>query len=121
MSLPRCHIEEVPSPTVVHYEPPVVEKDVVVQHPEVVHHEHYVQPVIHETERHVQPVVRTHITTEHPVTYREVVIEDPPDAGLALATTSGHRAVAAPAPAPLVGGVVREAKASVVVEDPPIV
>jgi hypothetical protein len=120
MSLPRCHIEEVPSPTVVHYEPPVVERDVVVQHPEVVHHEHHVQPVIHETERHVQPVVRTRITTEHPVSYREVVIKDPPEMATSgvISTTTSSRAVAATAPA---GGMVREAPATLIVEDPPIV
>jgi hypothetical protein len=90
--LPRVHIEE----QVVHQDAPVVTKDLVVQHPEIIRHEHHVQPVIHETERHVRPVVKTRVTTEHPVSYREVVVEEP------------------------VEGAQREAS-TVVVEDPPIV
>jgi hypothetical protein len=91
--LPRVHMEEA---EVVHHDMPVVTKDIVVQHPEIIRHEHHVQPVIHETERHIQPIVKTRITTEHPVTYREVVIEEP-----------------------LEGGVTRDAS-PVIIEDPPI-
>ena len=76
--LPRVHIEEVIEPAVVvHQDAPVVKKDIVVQHPEVVRREHHVQPIIHETERVVEPVYRTVVTTEHPVTHREVVVAEP--------------------------------------------
>lgn len=45
---------------------PILKKDVVREHPEVVHKEHHVQPIIHEKERHVEPVHKTEVTKEHP-------------------------------------------------------
>jgi hypothetical protein len=111
--LPRVHIEEVSEPVVVHQDAPVVKKEIIVQHPEVVHREHHVQPIIHETERRVEPVYRTVVTTEHPVTHREVVVDEP---GLdhhhhhhLERTTTGSDLVP------------RAAKETVIVEDPPVV
>lgn len=52
------------------HEKPIVKKEVVKEHPEVVHKEHHVQPIIHEKERHVQPIHKTEVTKEHPVEHR---------------------------------------------------
>jgi hypothetical protein len=114
--LPRVHIEELSEPTVVvHQDAPVVKKDIVVQHPEVVRREHHVQPIIHETERVVEPVYRTVVTTEHPVTHREVVVAEPD-----LLDHQHHQPYH---PRTTTGSdlVPRVAPETVIVEDPPVV
>merc|ERR1712000_305745 len=55
---------------------PLVKKDIVREHPEIVHKEHHVQLVIHEKERHIQPVHKTEVTAEHPVIHTETVAYD---------------------------------------------
>ncbi len=49
---------------------PIVKKHVVTEHPEIIHKEHHIQPIIHETERHIEPIHKTEVTTEHPVLHK---------------------------------------------------
>jgi hypothetical protein len=49
---------------------PIVKTHVVTEHPEIIHKEHHIQPIIHEKERHIEPIHKTEVTTEHPVLYR---------------------------------------------------
>jgi hypothetical protein len=75
------------------HDAPIVKKDIVREHPEIVHHEHHVQPVIHEKERHIQPVHKTEITTEHPVLHKETIVQEPArmeTAGLGVAEPHHH-------------------------------
>jgi hypothetical protein len=51
-------------PTSVIEHQPIVERQVIREHPVEVRHEHHVQPVIHETERQIQPIIQTQVTTE---------------------------------------------------------
>jgi hypothetical protein len=41
-----------------------LEKDVVIEHPVQIKHEHHVQPIIHEREHHIQPIVKTEVTAQ---------------------------------------------------------
>lgn len=52
-------------------------KDVVVEHPVIVKHEHHVQPIIHEREHQIQPIIKTEVTSQqtHLRTDRNVVLE----------------------------------------------
>jgi hypothetical protein len=52
------------------HEAPIVKKDVVTEHPEIIHKEHHVQPIIHEKEVHVKPIHRVEVSTERPVIHR---------------------------------------------------
>jgi len=56
---------------------PIVKTHVVTEHPEIIHKEHHIQPIIHEKERHIEPIHKTEVTTEHPVLYREKIVEEP--------------------------------------------
>src|SRR3712207_4480579 len=46
---------------------PLVEKEVLVEHPVEVRREHHIQPVIHEREHQIQPIIKTQVTTEQRV------------------------------------------------------
>ena len=52
------------------HEAPIVKKDVVTEHPEIIHKEHHVQHIIHEKEVHVKPIHRVEDSTERPVIHR---------------------------------------------------
>lgn len=56
---------------------PVLKKEVVHEHPKVVHHEHHVQPVVEVTERHIQPIHKVEVSTERPVIHK-VLLPPPP-------------------------------------------
>jgi hypothetical protein len=63
-------------PTNVIEHQPIIERQVIREHPVEVRHEHHVQPVIHETERQIQPIIQTQVTTETKVmeTDRDVML-----------------------------------------------
>jgi hypothetical protein len=43
---------------------PIVESEIVMEHPVEIRREHHIQPIIHRTERQIQPIIRTEVTTE---------------------------------------------------------
>jgi hypothetical protein len=55
-----------------------LEKEVIVEHPVQIKHEHHVQPVIHERVHHIQPVIKTEVTTEQRVIHEEHTVMLPP-------------------------------------------
>lgn len=46
---------------------PLLEKEILTEHPVEVKREHHIQPVIHETVHQIQPIIKTQATTETPV------------------------------------------------------
>jgi hypothetical protein len=46
---------------------PIIEREVIVEHPVEVRREHHIQPIIHERERQIQPIIQTEVTAERKV------------------------------------------------------
>jgi hypothetical protein len=55
-----------------------LEKEVIMEHPVQIKHEHHVQPVIHERVHHIQPIIKTEVTTEQRVINEEHTVMLPP-------------------------------------------
>jgi hypothetical protein len=73
---------------------PIVQREVVVERPVEVRHEHHIQPVIHEREHRIQPIVKTQTTTERRVIEQDRTTMLPPVVqkplmGAALTGTTG--------------------------------
>ncbi len=75
-----------------------LEREVVVEHPVEVRHEHHIQPVIHERVHHIQPVIKTEVTSEQRVINQEHTVMLPP---IIEPTTVMARAAAAAPVVPL--------------------
>jgi len=90
---------------------PKLEKEVLVEHPVEVKHEHHIQPIIHEREHHIQPIVKTEVTLEQCWIEQEHTVMLPPivEPPMAMGAKSPQRptggAVATTVVAPGKGGV----------------
>jgi hypothetical protein len=83
-----------------------LEKEVLVEHPVEVRHEHHIQPIIHERVHHIQPVIRTEVTTEQRVINQEHTVMLPPiiEPTVTVAAPAGGLHYAKPLPQiPVVG------------------
>jgi len=57
---------------------PKLEKEVLVEHPVEVKHEHHIQPIIHEREHHIQPIIKTEVTVEQCLIEQQHTVMLPP-------------------------------------------